>query len=121
MKKYCGGADFKTLYHNFITDDTSEKVFVMSDYKTESVELGAGATIHLKKAEPFLLNIIKDWFLKNPHVLIGDIPSFLKMIDNYEKKYIKDRIKRGKEKFERVPKVALQLHNILRKQQGIKR
>lgn len=119
MKKYCGGADFKTLYYNFITRNTSGRIFIMEDYQTESVQIGAGATIIIEKAESFLLNILKDWHDKRPHALIGDIPMFFNTISQREKKFIKDKILKGKEKFERIPKVALQLHNILREHQGL--
>lgn len=121
MKKYSGGAGFKTLYYEFVTRDTTGKLFVMEDYETESMQIGAGATIFIEKASSFLLNALKDRYSERPHVLIGDIPVFLKTVDEREKKYIQDKIQKGKQKFEKTHKIALQLHNILREQQQIKR
>lgn len=119
MKKYCGEADFKTLYHNFITSDVSGKLFIMTEYETESVQIGAGVTIFIEKAESFLLNILNEWYLDNPHVIIGDIQMFFKTLHKNEKTRIKRTIKEGKERFEKMPKVALQLHNILREHKNI--
>ncbi|MFY0602948.1 MAG: hypothetical protein JXQ93_03295 [Flavobacteriaceae bacterium] len=119
MKKYCGGADFKTLYYNFTTRDISGKLFTMEEYETESLQIGAGVTIFIGKAESFLLNILKDWYDEKPHALIGDIPMFFNTVFEREKNFIKDKIQRGKERFERIPKVSLQLHNILREHQGL--
>ena len=130
MKKYSGGAGFKTLYYEFVTRDTTGKLFVMEDYETESMQIGAGATIFIEKASSFLLNALKDRYsdalelfysFLSAHVLIGDIPVFLKTVDEREKKYIQDKIQKGKQKFEKTHKIALQLHNILREQQQIKR
>lgn len=120
MKKYCGGVSFKTLYYNFITRETSGKLFLMEDYLTESMQIGAGATIFIEKATSFLLNTLKDWHDKKPHVLIGDISMFRKTIDKRQKKHIQNKIEKGKQKFEKTHRIAIQLHNVLRKQQKIK-
>ena len=118
MKKY-GKTGFKALYHHFIDNDITGKLFVLEDYETESLQIGAGATIFIEKAESLLLNILKGWHNEKPYVLIGDIPMFFNTVFEHEKNFIKGKIQRGKEKFERIPKVALQLHNILREQQSV--
>ena len=101
MKNHSGGVDFKSLYYNFITRDTSGKLFVMEDYKTESMQIGAGATIFIEKATSFLLNILKDWHDEKPQVLVGDVSMFLKTIDERQKKNIQYKIQKGKQKFEK--------------------
>ena len=121
MKTYCGRTDFKTLYYNFIIRDTSGKLFLMEDYQTESMHLGSGATIFIEKTTSFLLNTIKDWYDEKPQVLIGDIPMLEETIKERQKKNIQYKIQKGKHKFNNTHKVALQLHNILRKQQKLNR
>lgn len=120
MKNHSGGVDFKSLYYNFITRDTSRKLFLMEDYQTESMQIGAGATIFIEKATSFLLNSLKDWHDEKPHVLIGDIPMFLRTIDKRQKRNIQDKIQKGRQKFEKTHRIAIQLHNILREQQALK-
>lgn len=121
MKKFCGGSDFKTLYYNFVTRDTSGKLFLMEEYRTESINIGAGVTIFIEKATSFLLNILKDWQNKKPHVLIGDITLFTETLEKRQKRNIKDKIKKAKKKFEKTHRIAIQLHNILREQQKLKK
>ncbi len=121
MKKYSGGANFRTLYYQFVTRGTKGKLFVMEDYETESIQIGAGATIFLERTSSFLLNALKDLYRKNQCVLIGDISALLKTVDERERKHIQDKIQKGKQKFEKTHKIALQLHNILREQRQLKR
>lgn len=119
MKKYYGGSDFKTLYYNFITRDASGKLFLMEDYEAESMRIGAGTTVFIEKATSFLLNILKDWKDEKPHVLIGDISMLFSLVDAHQKQNIQNKIKRGKEKFEKTHRMVIQLHNILREQQKL--
>lgn len=116
MKKYCGGGNFQSLYNHFITRDFKGKIFVMEDYHTESLQIGAGATLLIEKAESFLLEVLKEWYQKKPCVLIGDIPLLFQTVKKRRTACIKHTIQKGRQKFERVPILILQLHNILREQ-----
>ena len=74
-----GGISFKEKYYHFVSKNTKGKIMFLESYKgkIEEVEWGKGAVLILKKANPFLLNIVKDWFLEKPTRLAGDIAGLL--------------------------------------------
>ena len=113
MKRYCGGANFKILHHNFINGNRSGKIFMMKSYETESIHWGKGAIIHLYKAEPFLLNSIFEWGLNNPDGFIGDIKTFNYLVNENINKRTITKIRNSHHNFKRKTKRMLSLHNIL--------
>lgn len=114
MTTFYGGADFKILYHKFISGDMSNKLFMMKDYESESACWGRGAIIKLDKAEPFLLNIILEWSHEHPDGYVGDVEA-LYYLDNKHKGYrTNQKIKTSHSNFKKRTKRMLSLHNILR-------
>ena len=114
-----GGISFKEKYHYFVSKNTKGTIMFLESYKgkVEEVEWGKGAVLILKKANPFLLNIVKDWFLEKPTRLAGDIAGLL--IQTVKKNRVKNLKKSLKNNISRANKSRLQLHNILRKQKKI--
>ena len=114
-----GGVSFKEKYYHFVSKNTKGKIMFLESYKgkIEEVEWGKGAVLILKKANPFLLNIVKDWFLEKPTRLAGDIAGLL--IQTVKKNRVKNLKKSLKNNISRANKSRLQLHNILRKHRKI--
>jgi hypothetical protein len=121
MKRYCGGANFKILHHNFINGDISGKIFMMKSYETESIHWGKGAIIHLYKAEPFLLNIIFEWRLNDPDGFIGDIEVFNHLVNENVSHETSKKIRNNHHNFKRKTKRMLSLHNILREHKSFRK
>ena len=65
--------DFKTLYNEFKTNPSCRKIFMMRKNESEDTLLDKGVTILLKKASLFILNILKELYLKDSTHIIGDI------------------------------------------------
>lgn len=113
-----GGVSFKEKYYHFVSKKTKGKIMFLESYKgkIEEIEWGKGAILILKNANPFFLNIVKDWFLEKPTRLAGDIAGLL--IYTVKKNRVKNLENFLKNNISRANKSRLQLHNILRKQKG---
>jgi hypothetical protein len=73
-----------------------------------------------EKGHPFLLSVIKDWFIQNPKGLIGDVQALLKVKGEEEEYEIEERIRKSKRASQR-QRCKIELHNILRKQNRIQK
>ncbi|MDG1315021.1 MAG: hypothetical protein P8P29_05810 [Flavobacteriaceae bacterium] len=110
---------FDDLYRNFIVGSTGGKIFMMKKLEKGETLLGKGVVILLQKATPFLLTVLKEQYLIDKDVMIGDITMLLQLVNQQQVYDLKKRNQKRINNSIRVPKTKLQLHNILRQQKSL--
>mgnify|MGYP005649151551 CR=1 FL=1 len=120
MLDFWGEKNFDTLHNEFISNSSGGKIFMMKKCEYQDTVLGKGVTIILRKATGFLLNILKEQYLLNADAMIGDVKLLFHLVSINSKKALK-KCNLTKAQNETIrAKRKLQLHNILRKQRGLK-
>ena len=110
---------FDDLYRNFIEGSTGGKIFMMKKLEKGETLLGKGVVILLQKATPFILAVLKEQYLIDKDVIIGDITMLLQLVNQQQVYDLKKRNQKRINSSIRVPKTKLQLHNILRQQKSL--
>ncbi len=120
MLDFWGEKNFNSLHNEFISNFSGGKIFMMKKLENEETILGKGATIFLRKATGFILNILKEQYVIDPKSMIGDIDLLFNLVKLNTKKVLKKyNDKRNLNKISAY-RNRLQLHNILRKQRSLK-
>ncbi|WP_431167669.1 hypothetical protein [Tenacibaculum halocynthiae] len=115
-----GKKDFKTLYNEFKTNPSGGKIFMMRKNESEDTLLDKGVTILLKKASLFILNILKELYLKDSTHIIGDINLLLSLVDQRRKIAFQKLKNQKATMLAKASKRRIQLHTILRRQRSLK-
>lgn len=120
MMDFWGEKAFEALHNQFVSNNSSGKIFMMKQYEKEDTFLGRGVTILLRKATDFMLTLLKEQYILDPNSMIGDIELLFALVkENREKILQKHNAKRKLTK-KLAYKNKLQLHNVLRKQRSLK-
>lgn len=120
MMDFWEAPKFDDLYRNFITGSTGGKIFMMKRLEKGDTILGKGAVILLQKATPFLLTILKEYYINDRDAMIGDIEMLLHLVESRQIYELKKRNQKRIQHSIKVTKTKMQLHNILRQQKSVK-
>ena len=120
MMDFWGEKAFETLNNEFVSNNSSGKIFIMKQYQNEDTFLGRGVTILLRKTTDFMLTLLKEQYILDPSYMIGDIELLFLLVKRNREKILQKHNTKRKLTKKSAYKNKLQLHNVLRKQRNLK-
>jgi hypothetical protein len=101
----------------FYEEGTKGRVMALKEYYSEEANWGKGMIYHFEKGHPFLLSVMRDWYLSNPEGLIGDIDGFLKAQGEEDEHEIQSTYRKIKMEFN-MKRCQRELSNILKRKRS---
>lgn len=120
MMDFWGTPSFDSLYQAFIAGSTGGKIFMMKTLESEDTFLGKGVTIILKKANPYVLALLKEKCLNDADAMIGDIDLLMKLTALNDLQQIEKYNDQRHQNLVEAPKRQRQLFSIMRKHKSLK-